>query len=148
MTVQVALPLAVACWLPEGSKGQWACLAWIALQVWISYLIAGWVKIRNPEWRSGRILEAFASFDQYGVPEVFGRIAAQPVLRLILVWGTMLWELGFGIVFWVPGTALPMLAIGAGFHLANFWMFGLNRFFWAWIAAYPAVWFWAPRLIG
>jgi len=35
------------------------------------------------------------------------------------------------------------LAIGAAFHLANAFAFGLNRFLWAWLAAYPALWFWA-----
>jgi hypothetical protein len=25
------------------------------------------------------------------------------------------------------------------FHFLVFWYFGLNRFFWAWLAAYPAL---------
>jgi hypothetical protein len=39
-----------------------------------------------------------------------------------------------------------MLAIAAVFHLTNAVVFGLNRFLWAWLAAFPALLFWVERL--
>jgi hypothetical protein len=35
--------------------------------------------------------------------------------------------------------ALFFCASGALFHFLVFWYFGLNRFFWAWLATFPAV---------
>jgi hypothetical protein len=33
--------------------------------------------------------------------------------------------------------------LGIAFHVVNARVLGLNRFLWAWLAAYPALWFWA-----
>ena len=32
-----------------------------------------------------------------------------------------------------------LLALAGLFHLANACLFGLNRFFWTWLAVYPAI---------
>jgi hypothetical protein len=34
---------------------------------------------------------------------------------------------------------LAALALTAAFHLANACLFGLNRFLWVWLAAYPSL---------
>jgi hypothetical protein len=62
-------------------------------------------------------------------------------LILVLSWLVIVWECALPVV-WVKPTWAPVyLLIGAFFHLGNFLIFGLNRFFFAWIAAYPALLF-------
>jgi hypothetical protein len=39
------------------------------------------------------------------------------------------------------------LGIAVLFHLANACLFGLNRFVWVWIAAYPAILWLQSRLL-
>jgi len=40
----------------------------IAIQVGISYCIAGWVKLKEPAWIQGRALKLFLSSERYSVP--------------------------------------------------------------------------------
>jgi hypothetical protein len=40
------------------------------------------------------------------------------------------------------------LALAAAFHLANACLFGLNRFFWVWLAAYPSLIWLQHRIFG
>jgi hypothetical protein len=56
-----------------------------------------------------------------------------------LGWTVIAWECLFPLAWLDPHLCLGMLACGAVFHAANLWVFGLNRFFWAWLAGYPAV---------
>jgi hypothetical protein len=39
-----------------------------------------------------------------------------------------------------PTVRLPLVVGALGFHCINAYALGLNRFFWAWLAAYPALW--------
>jgi hypothetical protein len=45
--------------------------------------------------------------------------------------------MSFGVLIW-PHMAAAYLGVAAVFHFGNFLVFGLNRFFWSWISAYPA----------
>lgn len=102
-------------------------LTYVAVQLVLSYFVAGVVKIRNPEWRSGRALGHV--LEQYGwaLPTKIWR----PLAFVILAF-----ELGFPLAFFFPW---PFAVVGLAFHLVNAYVLGLNRFFWAWLAAYPAL---------
>jgi hypothetical protein len=60
--------------------------------------------------------------------------------------------MGFEVLF--PLALLHPLALYAGlviaatFHLANAFLFGLNRFFWIWICAYPSLIWFQGRVFG
>jgi hypothetical protein len=41
-----------------------------------------------------------------------------------------------------------MCAVAALFHFLVFWFFGLNRFFWAWVASFPAIIWCAGQRLG
>ena len=48
--------------------------------------------------------------------------------------------------FHISPALSTLLAVAATFHLANACLFGLNRFFWTWLAVYPAILWLQDRL--
>jgi uncharacterized protein YhhL (DUF1145 family) len=57
-------------------------------------------------------------------------------------WGIIIFELIFPLALLNQTILIIALVIAALFHLANACLFGLNRFFWIWPAAYPVIiWF-------
>jgi hypothetical protein len=54
-------------------------------------------------------------------------------------WAVMLFELAFPFTLLTQTTLIIGLAIATTFHFANACLFGLNRFFWIWLAAYPSI---------
>lgn len=115
---------------------------YLALQLTLSYFMSGWVKVVNPDWRRGRALRDVFQFSAYPVAENLRALAERPRLLFAASWAVMLFELAFPAALLHPASLVAALAIAALFHLANAVLFGLNRFFWVWISAYPAIlWF-------
>ncbi len=112
---------------------------YLALQLALSYFISGWVKIVNPEWRSGRALQDVFCFSAYPVSESLRGWADRPRLLLLMSWAVMLFELLFPFTLLTQTTLIIGLVIAAIFHFGNALLFGLNRFFWIWLAAYPSI---------
>lgn len=133
--------LPVAAWreLPFGYLGA---------QLMLSYFISGGVKIVNPDWRSGRALRDVFQFSAYPVAQDLRRLADRPRLLLAMSWAVMGFELAFPLtLLWQPAL-IAGLVIAATFHLANACLFGLNRFFWTWLATYPAILWLQGRVFG
>jgi len=123
---------------------QWRELAfgYLAIQLILSYFISGWVKIINPEWRSGQALVDVFNFSAYPVSESLRGLADSPRLLLFMSWSVIIFELIFPLSMLSSMSMTIALVIAASFHFANACLFGLNRFFWIWIAAYPSIlWF-------
>jgi len=123
---------------------RWQELAfgYLALQLILSYLISGWVKLVNPEWRNGQALQDVFQFSAYPVSESLRKLSLSPRLLLLMSWWVILFELLFPLALISNKSLIVVLIIAAIFHLANAFLFGLNRFFWIWIAAYPSIiWF-------
>ena len=115
---------------------------YLSLQLVLSYFISGWVKVINPDWRSGRALCDVFQFSAYPVSESLRAWSNKPRLLFTLSWGVILFELFFPFSLLSVSSLYVALAIAASFHLANACLFGLNRFFWIWLAAYPSIlWF-------
>jgi hypothetical protein len=139
MSVLILLALSVAI-SPTLAR---AALAYVAVQTTLSYCIAGLVKLKEPTWRNGTALRAFLELavQRHGAPRW---ILALPSTRrrcqllAILIIG---FECSFPLAWLDPRICTAFLAAGLGFHLANSVVFGLNRFFFAWAAAYPAMFF-------
>ncbi len=132
----------VAAHLAPTEYWQELALAYLALQVVLSYVISGWVKLRNPDWRSGRALADVFAFSAYPVAENLRALSDQRRLLRSASWAVILLEVAFPLTLLHPVALIPALLATALFHLANACLFGLNRFFWIWIAAYPAlIWF-------
>lgn len=119
-----------------------------SVQVTLSYAVAGWVKLANPAWRRGEALRDVFAFSAYPVSEALRAWAARPALLVALSWVVILFEIAFPLALAHPALLLPVLAVAALFHAGNAMLFGLNRFLWTWLAAYPLlVWFQA-RFVG
>lgn len=138
MTLLILACLAGARLLP-GPLAAETAFGYLALQAVLSYVVSGWVKIRNPDWRSGRALRDVFAVSAYPVSRVLRRWARRPRLLAAAGWAVMLFELGFPLALADPRLMAAALVVGAGFHLANALLFGLNRFLWIWIASYPAL---------
>ena len=65
--------------------------------------------------------------------------AHKPQLLFVMSWAVMMFELAFPIALMAQETLMVALVIAAVFHLGNAFLFGLNRFFWVWLAAYPSI---------
>ena len=132
--------LCLAHWLP--SRWQEVALGYLAVQLVLSYFISGQVKIANPEWRAGHALQDVFRFSAYPVSKELRGLSDKPALLLGASWAVMLFELLFPFGLLDPRLLTVALIIAALFHLANAYLFGLNRFVWAWLAAYPSIlWF-------
>lgn len=127
----------VGAWL-QPETGWRAGLWYVTLQTVSSYFVSGWVKLLRPEWRSGAALPVFLDTGVYG-PLPATSLYRHPVVAWLLTWGFTVWEGCFVLALLDVRLALVFCAIGAFFHGMVFWYFGLNRFFWAWLASYPAV---------
>ncbi|MDH5180158.1 MAG: HTTM domain-containing protein [Gammaproteobacteria bacterium] len=121
--------------------GYWreVVFGYLALQLLLSYFVAGLVKVVNPDWRSGTALCDVFRFSAYPVSESLRVYADAPRLMWLMGWLVMILELLFPLSMFAGRGLLVMLGLTAAFHFANACLFGLNRFFWVWIAAYPSI---------
>ena len=129
----------------------WAIgLSYIAIYTLSSYFVSGWIKLLQPEWRSGRALTVFLNEGLFG-PLPAHSLFRRPKVAWLCSWAFILWEAVFPWVLLNPDGALWFMAIAVVFHFLVFWFFGLNRFFWAWLTNLTAVWFfsgWISRFWG
>ena len=130
--------LCLAHFMP-GVQLQEYVFGYLALQLILSYFMAGWVKIRNPEWRNGLALQDVFRFSAYPASEDLRKWAKKPSQLLAASWAVMLFELAFPAVLLNQTCLVIGLILAASFHLANACLFGLNRFLWSWLAAYPSL---------
>lgn len=144
----LCLTCLTAAHLAPAPAWQELAFAYLAVQLMLSYLVSGWVKLKNPDWRSGRALQDVFLFSAYPVSGQLRALSARPALMAAASWGVILFELLFPLTLLHPMALVAGLIVAALFHLANSCLFGLNRFFWAWLAAYPSILWAQDRLIG
>ena len=120
-------------------------LIYIAVQSASSYFISGWVKLLSADWRNGRALIWFLDTSIYG-PLAATSHFRQPWVAILASWAFILWEGTLPLALMDIRLTLAFCAGGMIFHFLVFWYFGLNRFFFAWIASYPALIFLASQL--
>jgi len=129
----------VALWADRGLG--WAMgLSYIAIYTLSSYFVSGWIKLLQPEWRSGQALTVFLNGGLYG-PLPPNSMFRRPKVACASSWAFILWESAFPLVLLYPEWAVFFICVAVGFHFLVFWFFGLNRFFWAWVTNLTAVWF-------
>ena len=134
-TVLLSLTVATA---PVPHRVQQGALLFVAAQALLSYVRAGWVKVRERDWWTGHALAAFLAIPAYGVPRWVPR---HPALLRALSPVVMLFELAAPVALLSVPAAYAYTAVALVFHVATAVLFGLNRFLLAWSAALPAVWF-------
>ena len=122
-----------------------AALWWISIQWLTSYFVSGSVKLLQHEWRTGAALVHFLNASVYG-PLSSGSWLRHPWIAGLLAWSFMVWEALMPFTLLNPRAAQAACLIAVVFHLLVFVHFGLNRFFWIWIAGIPALLFVATEL--
>ncbi|MEY4582377.1 MAG: hypothetical protein RL701_7080 [Pseudomonadota bacterium] len=140
MLLLVALALSVAQIVAPEALVSRACLLYIAVQVTLSYFIAGITKLKEPEWRDGSALTSFLAASTYPAAKRLNA-ALGPRLRRVAACGVLAFECLFPLAWLDPRLCGLWLAAGAVFHVLNTFVFGLNRFLFAWLAGYPALLF-------
>lgn len=128
-------------WLEYLNSAEWAWRAglwYVSLQAITSYFISGWVKLLRAEWRRGEAMTIFLNAAIYG-PLAPAHPLRKPLLARLGSWAFIGWECVFPLALLHPVLAVIFCGVAAVFHFLVFWFFGLNRFFWAWIAAFPAI---------
>lgn len=125
-----------------GASHAWAArlgLGYLAAQSVMSYFVAGVIKLKEPSWRSGRALSALVGLPKYGAPaRVRSLIDKRPLARAG-AWLVMLFEVSSPLALLSTRCCLTYLGLALIFHLANAAILGLNRFVFAWAAAYPSL---------
>ncbi len=116
-------------------------LALAAIQLVLSYAIAGVAKLGDPAWRRGTAPAVLVTIPHYAVPSWIAHLLAGPLGR-IAAFAMLAFECTFPVALLHPTACVAYLAVGAAFHLTNAVAFGLNRFLWTWLAAYPALLYW------
>ena len=139
MTLLILLAVSLALLFPSKPVLQKACLFLIAVQVTLSYFVAGVVKAKERDWRSGRALALLLTQTPYAVPARVQKWVENPRVAFAGAWLILLFELSFPLALLDIRLCWIYLGLGLVFHLMNVWVLGLNRFFWAWLAGYPAV---------
>ncbi len=138
--------LTLSHWLPSGA-GPEIAMGYLGVQVILSYVVSGQVKIVNPAWRSGQALQDVFAFSAYPVSEQLRSLADRPRLLWWASWLVILFEVLFPLGLLHPAALICALCVAALFHTANALLFELNRFVYAWIAGYPAVIWLQGRLV-
>lgn len=141
-TVWLGLTLARACPL---RVLELAGLGYIAAQLVLSYVVAGVVKLREPGWRDGRTLRALLALPAYDAPRWSVRVFTRPALARLASIAVIAFECAFLFALFDARLALVLLCAALAFHVVNAYVLGLNRFVWAWLAAYPALVYFSQR---
>jgi hypothetical protein len=148
MTVLILVSLSAAALFPESPGVRLGALAYIAVQSTLSYAIAGVAKLVQRRWRNGQALATLPQ-TSYAPPAFVSDRLRTPVLARLCGWSIIGFECGFGLAWLDPRICLGCIALGVLFHLSNAVVLGLNRFFFAWLASYPALLYLSQlRLIG
>ncbi len=123
-----------------------AGLAYICTQLVLSYFIAGAVKVVRADWRNGRALSRLLASSRYGTPPWLAAALTRPAVACAATWSVLSFELSFPAAIFCGRSAAVWLVLGALFHAGNVLAFGLNRFFFAWLSAYPALLYFSHAL--
>ena len=128
------------------SLGWRACFWYITIQSITSYFVSGAIKLLQAEWRDGSAMTIFLNAAIHG-PLNQQHWLRQPWLSAIGCWTFILWECAAPLALLQTSLAVAYCLIAALFHFLVFWFFGLNRFFWAWVASFPAIIWCAGQLL-
>lgn len=123
----------------SGGFVRFAALGYLGVQTVFSYFVAGLAKLKERGWRRGTALVHFAQLPKYGVPSWARTLLSRPGVALGASWAILLFECSFPCALRSERVCLVYLTLGAAFHLANAWLFGLNRFLLGWLAVYPVL---------
>jgi len=138
-----------------------AGLWYVSIHTLTSYFISGAIKLLHANWRNGRALTYFLDSAAHGPVQPGAETATHavgatlsktvsparkrffswqnPFFASSASWTFIIWECSAPLALWSVTFAAVFCLVALIFHFLVFWYFGLNRFFWAWISAFPAI---------
>lgn len=141
MGIVICIGLIISTTYPSISNNinfQIAGVVYIVYNLILSYFRAGLVKIKNKNWLNGKELIIFTNNTIYNENSKIIKLINYKYNSIILSLVLILWEILFAFSILNLNLTFIFLSIGIVFHFMNFYIFGLNRFFFNWLAAYPA----------
>lgn len=138
MSLLIIVSLCLVHLMPN-AQWQGYVFVYLALQVIFSYFKSGWSKVIHRDWRTGQALQDVFAYSVYPISEAARAWTARPGLLCAASWGVIVFELLFPLALLSREALLVGLGIALAFHLANFVLFGFNRFVWVWLAAFPSL---------
>lgn len=139
MTFVVGLPLLLQALLPTHTTVAQLAIAAIGTQLVLSYLLAGVAKLGEPDWCRGTAISALVIQEHYLVPAWFQRMVARPGVSRSLSYAVIGFECAAPFALLDPRLSYGYLGLAFGFHASIAATLGLNRFLWAWLAAFPCL---------
>lgn len=125
---------------PNDRQAREYALAFIAFQSCLSYFTSGSVKLTSPVWRNGEALTGIFRTQTYGDKFFYDLLKDRAGMTKLLAWAVMVAEAAFPLVVLMPKPIARLFFLsGMAFHVGNAKFMGLNRFFWSFVATYPAV---------
>lgn len=118
----------------------WRCeLVFLAGQLCLAYATSGYLRVRELAWRDGSAILLVLRQHTYGNEGCWKLARRFPAITRLGSISILVFECGFPLAFFLPGRLLvAFLLFGAAFHILNAMILGLNTFFWAYLALYPA----------
>lgn len=142
MTAITFMTVLIARLRPGSVLVQKVCLWFLALQSGLSYITAGVAKVFGSMWYDGTAMTGIMGTNQYGHQTVGKFLQKHPKLTKWSGRAVTFWESIFPVVLFIPRPFSDIFVwSGACFHLGIALAMGLNDFFWAFVATYPAVLF-------
>lgn len=126
---------------PERGLLRVVALWFIAAQACMAYFSSGFAKLLSSEWRTGKAISGVLGTANYGNRVVHSFMVGRPHWCCVAAWTVIVFEITFSVVLFMPSHPLRILflAVGGTFHITTALVMGLNTFFWAFVATYPAV---------
>ncbi|MBB6109005.1 hypothetical protein SAMN05421821_103242 [Mucilaginibacter lappiensis] len=143
MSMLIVITL-VLCHLPGLASPRLADIGlwFIGLQACLSYSVAGIAKLASAEWRASTAIRDVFSTKTYGSQKASMFLQKYPAANGFLCWNVMIMETLFPLCLFLPWPyAMIFLIWGFTFHFFTAVIMGLNSFFWAFMATYPALYF-------
>jgi hypothetical protein len=140
--------------IPGASRGlQVGCLAFIAFQALLAYVVAAKHKLAKPHWRDGSRLTQVFQESAFRFPPLGRFFGGRPVAARIATWSIIVLHLSFPLSLVLPTPVFWLiLAGGVLFHGTLAFTAGLHGFFWSFLSTYPALYFFhswlAAKLYG
>ncbi|HEY9000080.1 MAG TPA: hypothetical protein VIM89_01915 [Mucilaginibacter sp.] len=118
-----------------------AALWFIALQTCLSYLTAGISKLMNVNWRNGNGFKRIAtSYEYTSIKKVNIFFEEHKTLTRSINWLIIVFECAFPVVLFAGRGVLWCFVIGGIIlHVTIAIGLRLGKFFWIWVATYPAL---------
>ena len=148
MTTQIHIPLLIA-YIAGTPLALDVAIWYIALQSCLSYFTSGIAKALSPVWRKGNNVFRIFNTRTYGYEPAARLFLNRPRLTRVADWSAFTVEMAFplSVLLGYPAAMLFILW-GVTFHAMNALVMGLNSFFWAFVATYPAILYVAITLSG